>query len=206
MAKIEKKNISVLHVKYESDAELEKFINKNIDFLKNYLLLFDFISNSMKSKLKELKLKHILNSNLTTFKNENEENLKKQAFESNLTKSKSMENTSIESKNKVQKQENTIKIINRLIRTGEEINNKGDIVILNKVNSASKISSDGNICVYGRCSGDIVCNGEYMILPKQANGKIIFRGDLITSSMLKYELNLIIKERETLNIKNILSI
>lgn len=206
MAKIEKKNISVLHVKYESDAELEKFINKNIDFLKNYLLLFDSISNSMKAKLKELKLKHILNSNLTIFKNENEENIKKQAFESNLTKSKSMENTSIESKNKVKKQENTIKIINRLIRTGEEINNKGDIVILNKVNSASKISSDGNICIYGRCNGDIVCNGEYMILPKQASGKIIFRGDLITPSMLKYELNLVIKEKETLNIKNILSI
>lgn len=199
MAKIEKKHISVLHVKYEADAELEKFINKNIDFLKNYLLLFDFISNGMKAKLEELKLKYILNNNLTTFKNENEE----LAFESNF---KSVESRIIESRNKEKKEENEIKIINRLIRTGEEINNKGDIIILNKVNSASKISSDGNICIYGRCNGDIVCNGEYMILPKQASGKIIFRGDLITSSMLKYELNLVIKEKETLNIKNILSI
>ena len=198
MTKVEQKNISVMHVKYDKDCELEKFINKNIDFLQKYLLLFDFISDSMERYLSELNLKYILNDNLIKPKNtiQNKEPIR--------IESKILPN--IESKKEHKNDKNQTKIINKLIRTGEEINNKGDIVILNKVNSASKISSEGNICIYGRCSGDIICNGEYMILPKKASGKIIFRGDLITPSMLKYELNLIIKEEEKLNIKNILSI
>ena len=55
-------------------------------------------------------------------------------------------------------------------------------------------------------NGDVQCDGEFLILSKITKGKVTFQGDIITANMLKYKLNLIYKDNDELNIKDILSL
>ena len=98
------------------------------------------------------------------------------------------------------------KLITKLVRSGERIVNNGDILVFNRVNSGAEIDSQNNICIFGECSGDVKCEGEFLILSKIIKGKVMFQGEIITPNMLKYKLNLIYKENNNLNIKDILSL
>lgn len=97
-------------------------------------------------------------------------------------------------------------VFTELIRSGKEISGEGDIVVFNRVNSGANIKSSKNVFVFGKCDGNISCNGEYMVLSKIAKGKILFQGIAITPNMLKYKLNLITKDKIGPKITDILAL
>lgn len=195
MPKIEYKNINVCHIKYENDKDLMSFIDKNLSFATTNTLVFDYLGDDLINKLNSRKIMYILSDNVkfstrSSFKYEDINHINNNIKSTTDDKQK-------ESK------KNETRILHRVIRSGEYIESSGDIIIFNRVNSTAKIKSDGNIFIYGRCDGDIECNGEYILLSQITNGKIIFNSEIINADMLKYRLNLISKKGNKLIIQDI---
>lgn len=97
-------------------------------------------------------------------------------------------------------------IFTEIIRSGREITSQSDIMIFNRVNSGAHIVSERNIAIFGKCEGEVRCNGDFMILSSIANGKILFNGMAVAPSMLKHKLNLLLKDRAGFIIIDILSL
>lgn len=200
MPKINQQNIQVFHIPKDNDTnEIISFIEKNYKILQSYLLVLDDLDSTLKECLNKYELDYILpkKMKLGTAHLENIVNV-------NLAADSTKNSQNILEKNK----DSTFdtKIFKDLIRTGADIDEQRDIVVFNRVNSAANIKSSKNICIFGECAGNIKCNGEYMILPKNTKGKILFNGFTIMPNMLKYKLNLILRNGGILEIKDILKI
>lgn len=72
--------------------------------------------------------------------------------------------------------ENKTLIFDRIIRSGEEIDSKNNLIFLNRINAGAKIKSSGNIEIYGECEGMIECEGDYLIVKRNKKGLIFFKG------------------------------
>lgn len=201
MPNIDQKNIKVFHISNNnSDDELKQFVMKNLGMLQGYLLVFDDISQDLREFLESkdidyIKHKHLrLNAKYT-----------KSELNATITKPKDFATTTqnISDTNKII---TPTTFIQKVVRSGSYITSKGDIAIFNRVNSASKIIGDGNIFIFGKCEGDVECNGDFLVLTTITKGKILFQGEIITPNMLKYTINLIFREDGKLNIKNILEL
>lgn len=204
MIKIDQKNIRIFHILDNDENELKKFIIKNLPILEGYLLVFDNLSDDLKQYLDSNNIDYIKNNKL---KLNQITPLNTQNTDSKAS-IKNDKHLNVESNSQTQycKELYKTKFMKKVVRSGENIYNKGDLVILNRVNSASKIVSDNNISIFGDCDGDLECNGEYLILSRINKGKIVFNGEIITPNILKYKLNIIFKEDGKLNIKDILSL
>ncbi|RDU65581.1 septum site-determining protein MinC [Helicobacter sp. MIT 14-3879] len=198
MPKIDQKNIQVFHILKDNNIdELKSFISKNYKILQAYLLVFDELDYSLREILDEYSLDYIVPKNMRL----------NNTYSNIVFNEGNKNNKKIDNKADNKTKEIKTKIYRELIRSGVDINsNDEDIVIFSRVNSASNIKSSKNICIYGRCDGNVECNGEYMILSNNTRGKILFNGFAITSNMLKYRLNLITKDNDMLNIIDILSL
>lgn len=197
MPKINQQNIRIFHILGENnDDELLAFLKKNLPLFKGYLLVFDYLSDIVKDFLDSSDVDYIKNKHLNFIDNKEESKKILEQINTKQEDSALKENPlSIKSK-----------FINKLVRSGESIIYSGDILVFNRVNSGALIEGKNNICIFGECNGDVKCDGEFLILSKITKGKVTFQGNIITANMLKYKLNLIYKDNNELNIKDILSV
>jgi len=79
----------------------------------------------------------------------------------------------------VQKEINSTKteIFDKIIRSGFEINSKNKLVFLERINAGAKIYSSSEIEIFNEVFGNVICDGEYMIIKKAAKGTIIFNSE-----------------------------
>jgi len=79
----------------------------------------------------------------------------------------------------VEKKENSTKtqIFDKIIRSGFEINSKDKLVFLDRINAGAKIYSSSEIELFGEVFGNVICEGEYMIVKKAQKGTIIFHNE-----------------------------
>jgi len=79
----------------------------------------------------------------------------------------------------VQKELNSTKteIFDKIIRSGFEINSKSKLVFLNRINAGAKIYSSSEIEIFAEVFGNVICDGEYMIVKKCKKGTIIFHNE-----------------------------
>ena len=203
MPKINQENIRIFHILGESDDdELLGFFKKNLPLFKGYLLVFDVLSDKIKDFLDSSDIDYIKNKHLKFVGNKEEIiNITKQIKSDNP-----QENKQDSKQNPKPKQNPKSAFITRLIRSGESLICNNDILIFNRVNSGALIKGQNNICIFGECDGDVKCDGDFLILSKMTKGKVTFQGSIITANMLKYKLNLIYKDDDKLNIKDILSL
>lgn len=201
MPKIDQQSIRIFHILGKNnDEELLGFLKKSLPLFKGYLLVFDDLSDSIRDFLDSSDVDYIKNKHLRFIENKSDTaNILKQ-----IDKEKNIANP--KSNPAPMPTNHKSKFVTRLVRSGESIVNDGDILVFNRVNSGAEIESQNNICIFGECSGDVKCEGEFLILSKIAKGKVTFQGDIITPNMLKYELNLIYKADDKLNIQDILSL
>ena len=69
------------------------------------------------------------------------------------------------------------KIFDKIIRSGFEINSQDKLVFLNRINAGAKIYSSSEIEIFSEVFGNVVCDGEYMIIKKSQKGTIIFQNE-----------------------------
>lgn len=225
MPKIQQYNLQVFFISKDNDIdELERFITKNKEMLKLYLIIVEDLTPRLKELLEKYEIdyikpknqhfgkKSLIDKNISDLKRDlaviandsSKDSAKKGANQPNLLTNQSNPNAL----NRADSSLSQIKsqVFTELIRSGKEISGEGDIVVFNRVNSGANIKSSKNVFVFGKCDGNIDCRGEYMVLSKIAKGKILFQGIAITPNMLKYKLNLITKDKIGPKITDILAL
>lgn len=94
-------------------------------------------------------------------------------------------------------------IFHRTIRSGEEIITQGDLTIFGRINSGAHIQSEGNIQIFGNISGNIFCNGDYMILGKVGEGNVLFGGEILDKDLLQHNQNKIYRKQQEIIIEEL---
>ncbi|MDE7235933.1 septum site-determining protein MinC [Helicobacter japonicus] len=74
--------------------------------------------------------------------------------------------------------------IHRIVRSGEEIHHNGDIVIESRVNSGARIVAEGNLYLFGECSGSIEAQGDFIICHKIFTPAILLQDTIISQDIL----------------------
>lgn len=206
MPTIKQQNMQVFIITKDNNIhELERFITKNQGILKPYLLMIEELTPRLKECLDRFELDYLQpkNFNFNLYKtnslkqdfthrsdsNKAESTSNYKSNVTNLTKTPAEKDTSDSTKSS-----SKMRVFTELIRSGVDISSDDNIVIFNRVNSGANIKTKKNVFIFGKCDGNVNCGGEYMILSQIANGKILFNGMAITQSMLKYKLNLIVKD------------
>ncbi|NPA55624.1 MAG: hypothetical protein GXO40_04590 [Epsilonproteobacteria bacterium] len=70
-------------------------------------------------------------------------------------------------------------IFDRIIRSGSEIRSTNKLVFLQKINAGAKVYSTQEIEIFAGVEGDVVCDGEYMIVKQAKENKIIFQNETL---------------------------
>lgn len=57
--------------------------------------------------------------------------------------------------------------------------------------------------IFGKISGNIFCNGDYMILGKVGEGNVLFHGEILDKELLQYNQNKIYKKQDEIMIEEL---
>jgi septum site-determining protein MinC len=150
-------SVKVFEVTIENEEEFLAFARKNSLLLKRYLLL----------------LKGDITPTIENFLGD--EGI---AFTHNLSL-QAPNSTSFQHFTK----QSGLRIIDQLVRSGQEIIEKRDLLVLKRVNSGATIHTDGNFIALSSIDGHIECNGDFMLLKPSSKASIIFNGVDISEAM-----------------------
>jgi septum site-determining protein MinC len=200
MVKAKQKSIRIFDIVVENEADFLPYMEKNLILLQEYLLILS--GDITKNILNYLEKKNIC------YKLTKDCNIKL-STKSNTTKPKKQ----IEPKSTNTPQQNVrivkeLKIIKTLlvqkpVRSGEELIYEGDVTIFGRVNSAAKVVADGNVEVYGTIDGLVQCDGDYMIAKDIGKGYIIFNGDILDKDKFDGNLKRVTLSNDGVVIKDI---
>jgi len=149
-------SVKVFEVEIENEEEFLAFVRKNIALLKRYLLL----------------LKGDVTPMVEAF-------LQKE--EISFTKDLSLQSQS--DKPLQFTKQSGLKIVDQLVRSGQEIVEKCDLLVLKRVNSGASIRTEGNFIALSAIEGKVECNGEFMLLKPSLKACIVFNGADISDAM-----------------------
>lgn len=72
----------------------------------------------------------------------------------------------------------------RPVRSGEEIDASGDLVIYGRINGGARVTARGNLGVFGTIDGTVVCDGDFILLRGIGQGHVVFRGEILDRDLL----------------------
>ncbi|SHO81382.1 Probable septum site-determining protein minC [hydrothermal vent metagenome] len=163
-------SIKVFETQIEDDGKFISFIETNYELFKNHLIVIQGdISQNISEFLDGLNLTYINNIN--------------------LPKAKKTQDNFIIIKEKIIDNNYRLKIINEPLRSGQIVEYEGDILITDRINSGAKLVSNGNIVALNIINGDIICNGDYIIMPQSSRSNILIQGYKINNLLLQHKLN-----------------
>ncbi len=158
-------SVKVFEVNVTDEEEILFFFEKNYVFFKKHLIsLHGSITSKIENYLKEKQLIYIVDTKLYPTK-----------------KQKSVALTS--------EVEDNLKVIDKLVRSGQELRVKGDLLLLNRVNSGGSIDIDGNLIVTQIVEGSIRCRGKFMMLKASSKANIVFNDVEVDNRYLQERLN-----------------
>jgi septum site-determining protein MinC len=191
--KVEQKSVKVYEIFVEDYNSTISFIDRNYPFLKKSLIkLKNDTTGEISEYLANKSLCEIECKNFIKYKDS--ESLKEKKESKQEIKEKEVEVVENNSIKDISSKKSLV--INRVIRAGEDINEDRDIIITNRVNQGSSIKSSGNISIFSNCSGDIICNGDILIIGKVENGNVIFNEIKLDNNKLNSTLMKIIYNNE----------
>jgi len=189
-------SVKVCEVTITDENEFIAFFDTNYNLFKDYLVV---INGDMSEEIKEYMntkgLSFLQNVTLPKGKSrkpieqelENEKakylEAKKQ-FEDELSK---LSTPKVVAPEPVEQRD--LKVLDSLIRSGQELNIEGDLLLLNRVNSGAKIVIDGNLIITQIVDGAIRCNGNFMMLKASPKANIVFHNVEVDNSYLQNRLN-----------------
>lgn len=202
MVKTRQKNFRTFIFVEGEEQETIAYIDKNFGFLQSLLLIFAYPLNDNYALL----LKYLENKRLKFAQSVNIEDLGLDVKTKNTEDKKSKEEDlkKIESKSVNSEMKNVATLVlHRTIRSGEEIVSEGDLTIFGRINSGAHIQSSGNLQIFGAISGNVFCDGEYMILGQVNEGNILFNGEIIDKELLKHPHNKIYRKNDAIIIEEL---
>ncbi|MGP1450893.1 MAG: septum site-determining protein MinC [Wolinella sp.] len=180
MVKARQKTIRIFDFEPTSQEELRVYIEKNAILLRRYLLIFkDKLNSEMRELLHANELNFADSSTILS--------IEKYSYEAKNPSIQELEsqslapNTQTKQEQKTQNSPATL-VLQRTIRSGEEIVSDGDITLFGRINSGAIVRASGNVTIFGEINGVVECDGEYMILSKIAQGSVLFGGEILDNS------------------------
>ncbi len=85
--------------------------------------------------------------------------------------------------------ENNLRVIDNMIRSGQELNIEGDLLLLGRVNSGATINISGNLIVTHVIEGLVKGYGNFMMVSNSPKATILFHDREVDSSALVSKLN-----------------
>ncbi len=162
-------SVKVFELNIKKEDDFISFFEGKDAFFKNYLIVLNgLITQEMRDYLKKKQIKFLVNFELP--KKNTTKTLQKQI-------------------KKEEKVKENLKVLDSLIRSGQELNINGDLLLLNKVNSGAKINIEGNLVITQIVNGSIRCKGDFMVIEASAKANIVFHDVVVDNSYLKERLN-----------------
>ncbi len=85
--------------------------------------------------------------------------------------------------------QNNLTVLDEMVRSGRELDIKGDLLLLNRVNSGATIKTTGNLIITKVVEGAIRCAGHFMMLTASPKANIVFHGVEVDNNLLENRLN-----------------
>lgn len=189
MVKGRQSHLKIFEIEPCEENRLMEYINRNCILLQNFLLLLSQeITPTLVAFLEERGLLFMESKTL--------EKLKRPT--------KKQETTSVIDEVHLEHQPNLesiqAQILNRIIRSGEEILCEGDLIIYGRINSGARIYAKGNLQIYGEIDGAVECEGEFVLLTKIGQGSVLFAGEFLDPNAFDGNKRAIFKDGKILEI------
>jgi len=187
-------SVQVCETSYTDEDKFISFFDTNYNFFQNHLIVINRdISEKIENYLNEKELKFLVNVTLPkgqTRKVTPKESQEEKDFEVEKNRYISARKELEEELLKLSKKTPTnIKVIDSLLRSGQELKVDGDLLLLNRVNSGARIIIEGNLIITQIVDGSIRCNGEFMMLKASSKANIVFHDVEVNNEFLKDRLS-----------------
>lgn len=181
--KIKQKTMRVFEIEAQSGEDIRSYFEKNRDILKEFfLVLKGDDSGAMLTLAYDYGFVGCQAESLPIM------SLKKEAHDVVIPE-KSQEESASALPLEASTQPTTLQtkerhLLDRPIRSGEEITRDGDLVVYGRVNSGSKLRIGGNLAVFGTIEGTVICDGEYAMFRDIGQGHLVLQGEIIEKDSL----------------------
>ncbi|MEA1955226.1 MAG: hypothetical protein U9N02_01890 [Campylobacterota bacterium] len=177
-------SVKIFEIELEEEDKFISFFEKNYQFFQNNLILIHGNeSENIKEFLDSKNLKYVFNIILPKQKNK-----KKSIDLIEEPKKELIEEPVKEVTQEIQKKAH-LKVLDKLVRSGQELNIDGDLLLLNRVNSGGSIIVNGTLIITQVVNGSIRCDGDFMMLQASDKANIVFHGVEIDNKLLQEKLN-----------------
>ncbi|HIO95214.1 MAG TPA: hypothetical protein EYG67_00145 [Campylobacterales bacterium] len=85
--------------------------------------------------------------------------------------------------------QNNLTVLDEMVRSGQDLSIKGDLLLLNRVNSGAVIHTTGNLIITQIVEGAIRCDGNFLMIGISSTASVIFHGVEVENSLLGNKLN-----------------
>ena len=147
-------NIKVFEIEIEQESDAIAFLERNSILLKDSLL---YIKGTLTPKIENLlKAKGL-------------------SYTTNIPyqKSKSASFT----------KRGGMRIVDNMVRSGQEIVASEDVLLLKRINSGARVVTDGNCIALAEVDGRVECNGDFLLLKPSSKAQVFFKGVNITKEL-----------------------
>jgi hypothetical protein len=166
------------------DNQFISFFDTNYNLFKDYLIVIHGDLSPLILAFLEEKNLHYLN-NVTLPKNQGRRAVEEQ-IAVQKEQQQQVEKELVKLSDRLQ---NNLKVQDTLIRSGQDVRIEGDLLLLNRVNSAATLTVDGNLIVTQLVEGAIRCYGNFMMLKASPKANIVFHDVVVDNVLLKERLN-----------------
>jgi septum site-determining protein MinC len=181
-------SVKVYETTIEDEKKFIEFFDANHTLFKDHLIIIQgTLSKRIKSYLKKKSLTYL--HNITLPKGRNRKTLEEKFLEERRENAISMEIAKSELRRLSSRLQNNLTVLDRMIRSGQELNIDGDLLLLNRVNSGATLKIKGNLIITKVVEGFVRCSGNFMMITTSPKANIIFHGVPVDNELLKNKLN-----------------
>jgi len=181
-------SVKVYETTITDEVKFMDFFDNNHTLFKDHLILIQGeCSERIKAYLKKKKLTYL--NNVVLPKGRTRKALEKElkAKEVEAVVSAQIAQSKLEELS--HQLQNNLTVLDEMIRSGRELDIKGDLLLLNRVNSGATVKTTGNMIITKVVEGAIRCSGNFMMLTASPKANIVFHGVEVDNSLLKNQLN-----------------
>ena len=181
-------SVKVCETHLGNEDKFISFFTTNYQFFKEHLIVINGdVSKRIEDFMNEKGLSFLVNTTLPNAKG-------KRSLDANLENEKNKYiNATKELESQLlklsEKKSTNLKVLDSLVRSGQELKIDGDLLLLNRVNSGATISIEGNLIITQIVDGSIRCNGEFMMLKASNKANIVFHDVEVDNNYLQERLN-----------------
>ena len=181
-------SVKVYETTIEDEKKFIEFFDANYTLFKDHLIIIQGdLSKKIRTYLNAKSLTYLHNISLP--KGRSRKALEEEFQEERRENAVSMQIAKAELKRLSSRLQNNLTVLDRMIRSGLEINIDGDLLLLNRVNSGATLNVKGNLIITNVVEGLIRCSGNFMMLTASPKANIIFHDVEVENELLKNKLN-----------------